>query len=240
MKIYLAGLTTLENQLIKKSKYKLESFFYIKENMYEFINEDFLLDSGAFTFMNSKKNKTIDWNSYIDKYIDFINTHNVKYFFELDIDSILGYDKVKNITKYIEQKTQKQCIPVWHKKRGIDNLINISKDYNYISIGGIVSKEIPRKDFKYLPKLIDIAKKNNCKIHGLGFTWVEHLKYVKFDTVDSTYWSFGNRYGFMFQFNNGIMKEIDRPKNTRLKSKESMIYNYNEWIKLQKYAENNL
>ena len=77
MKIYLAGLTSLDKDLIKESKYKLESFFYIKDNMNDFLDENFLLDSGAFTFISSKKNKVIDWDSYIDKYIDFINSKNI-------------------------------------------------------------------------------------------------------------------------------------------------------------------
>ena len=237
MKIYLAGLTSLDKELIKESKYKLESFFYIKDKMNDFLDSNFLLDSGAFTFMNSKKN--IDWDSYIDRYIEFINLNNIKYFFELDIDSIVGLDKVKKITKYIESKTNKQCIPVWHKSRGLDYWRGLVKDYNYISIGGIVSKEITKKEFIYLPKLINIAKEQNTKVHGLGFTWVDYLKYIKFDTVDSTYWTYGNRFGFLFQFQNGKMNEIDRPKNTRL-SKESMKYNYYEWIKFQKYADENL
>jgi hypothetical protein len=240
MKIYLAGLTSLDKDLIKESKYKLESFFYIKDNMNDFLDENFLLDSGAFTFISSKKNKVIDWDSYIDKYIDFINSKNIKYFFELDIDSIVGLDKVKKITNYIESKTNKQCIPVWHKSRGLDYWKGLTKDYEYISIGGIVSKEISKKEFAYLPKLINIAKEQNTRVHGLGFTWVDYLKYIKFDTVDSTYWSYGNRFGFLFQFNNGKMNEIDRPENTRLKSQMSMKYNYFEWIKFQRYAEKNL
>lgn len=237
MKVYLAGLTTLDKTLINKSKYKLESFYYIKENMYDFIDDNFLLDSGAFTFLNSKKNNNIDWDKYIDKYIEFIKFKNVKFFFELDIDNVVGLDKVKKITQKIESKTGKQCIPVWHKSRGLEYWKYLISEYKYISIGGIVSKEIKRKEFNYLPKLINMAKEKNVKTHGLGFTWVDYLHHIKFDTVDSTYWTFGNRFGFLFQFNNGKMLEIDRPQNTRLKSQESMIYNYNEWLKFQNYAD---
>lgn len=240
MKVYLAGLTALKPDLIKLCKYKLESFFYIKDNMLPYIDENFLLDSGAFTFMSSKKKEKINWDDYINKYIDFINTHNIKYFFELDIDSILGIQKVKQITNKIEAKTNKQCIPVWHKSRGIDYWEYICKNYNYVSIGGIVSKEIKKKDFKYLPKLLEIAKNNNCKVHGLGFTWVNELNYIKFDTVDSTYWSYGNRFGFLFLFKDKKMMEIDRPYNTKIKTKEAMIHNYHQWLNFQKYAENNL
>jgi hypothetical protein len=239
MKIYLAGLVSLNKELIQESKYKLESFFYIKDKMKPFLDNNFLLDSGAFTFMNSNKKNKIDWNSYIDKYINYINLNNIKYFFELDLDSIIGYNEVKKITKYIESKTNKQCIPVWHKDRGLDCWKGLIKDYNYVSVGGIVSKEITKKNFKYLPKLINMAKEENTKVHGLGFTWVDYLEYVKFDTVDSTYWNYGNRFGFLFQFQNGKMNEIDRPRNTRL-TKKSQIHNYYEWIKFQKYADRNL
>ena len=60
----------------------------------------FLLDSGAFTFMSGTNSP--DFDQYIIKYIDFINRHDIKYFFELDIDSIVGYEKVKEYTRRLD------------------------------------------------------------------------------------------------------------------------------------------
>ena len=51
----------------------------------------FMLDSGAFTFMNS--GGKVDWKQYVNEYIDFINKWDIKYFIELDLYGILGVEK---------------------------------------------------------------------------------------------------------------------------------------------------
>ena len=166
MKICLAGCYAITNEnkkIIKESKYILESFYYIKEWQIPYIKDFdlFLLDSGAFTFMSNTKKGKINWKEYIDKYIEFINKNDIKHFFELDIDVIVGYENVKKITKYIEEKTNKKCIPVWHKSRGIGEWERLTKEYDYVAIGGIVTKEIKPSEQKYFIPLLKIAKKNN-------------------------------------------------------------------------------
>lgn len=121
MKIFLAG-TYSENKNaedVLQSMYNLESFYYIKPWQYEMVHRSkmFLLDSGAFTFFSS--GKKIDWDEYIEKYANFIKEHDVSYFFELDIDSLIGYESVKQYRKKLERLTNRQCIPVWHKSRGM-------------------------------------------------------------------------------------------------------------------------
>ena len=49
----------------------------------EYINslycKDYILDSGAFTFLNNRKrSKGIDFMEYTKGYIDYINTHTIK------------------------------------------------------------------------------------------------------------------------------------------------------------------
>lgn len=65
MKICLAGTTVLEanKNIIQKSKYILESFYSIKDWQIPIIKKCdlFLLDSGAFTFMNSYKGEVNLW-----------------------------------------------------------------------------------------------------------------------------------------------------------------------------------
>ena len=110
--------------------YVLESFFYVRSWMFPFIDNkswNFMLDSGAFTFMSNSKNKylfkesntksskseTVDWNSYVARYADFILEHDIHDFFELDIDSVVGLSKVEDLRKSLEHRTARQCIPVW-------------------------------------------------------------------------------------------------------------------------------
>lgn len=246
MHIYLAGQAPwkeeglYDNAIKEHRPYILESFYYADEVTEKLIPYfgDFLLDSGAFTFMSNKKKGNINWKDYIDKYIAFINRNNVKHFFELDIDCIVGYDNVKKIRQYIEERTGKQCIPVWHKSRGKEEFIKMCEEYKYVAIGGIVSKEITSQEYPFFNWFIKEAHKRGCRIHGLGFTNLDGVTKYKFDSVDSTAWTTGNRFGYIYKFNGKTMRKIDAPKGYRLKdSKQVALNNYIEWIKFQKYAD---
>lgn len=242
MKTFLAG-TGVKEEVLENHKvdYILESFYSIKKWQIPYIKECkmFLLDSGAFTFMNSNKGK-VDFNQYLRDYINFINKYDVKYFFELDIDSIVGYEKVKEMRAVLEKGTGKKCIPVWHKSRGLEEWRRMTKEYDYVAIGGIVTKEIRPKEYKYFSPLLNIAKENGCKVHGLGFTSLKELKRYHFYSVDSTTWLSGARFGTLFMFQDGTLKRI-RHKNRRIRNgMESDHHNVEEWLKFQKYADRSL
>lgn len=194
----------------------------------------FLLDSGAFTFFSS--GKKLDWEEYVDRYADFINEFDVKYFFELDIDVLVGYEKVLELRKRLEEKTGKKCIPVWHKSRGKQEFLKMCDEYDYVSIGGIASKEIRRKEHKYFPWFIREAHKRGCKIHGLGFTDSAGLKKYKFDSVDSSSWSYGARYRVLYTFTGDNIHMTKKPNQRAVNSTLISIRNFNEWVKFQKYA----
>lgn len=245
MKVFLAGTYSRERLFrdeLPKPKYILESFYYVKpwqiKRMAEW--EMFLLDSGAFTFMSGTSG-AIDWKSYIDRYCDFITQNNIKYFFELDIDSIVGYEKVKQIRSYIEDRTGRPCIPVWHKSRGIDDFVKTAECYDYMAVGGIVTKEIKRVEWPYFSSLINIAHKNKCKIHGLGFTATKELHKYHFDSVDSTKWLSASRFGQIQIFKDGCIQQVKTPdgkKTVHYHKTDDFIFG--EWIKFQRYAETNL
>lgn len=237
MKICLAAQSDRKNLDWKKCKYILESFYYFKNWQLPYLKscELFLIDSGAFTFMNSSK--CINWNSYINDYANFINRYNIKYFFELDIDKIVGYENVLKMRNKLEKLTNKKCIPVWHRNRGLQDWIELTKTYNYVAIGGFAIKEIKPKEYIIINKLLEIAKNNNCKVHGLGFTNTNILHNFKFYSVDSTSWKSGSRFGQIHIFDGKriIIKEYE---NKRVKTgKELDEHNFIEWIKFQRYAE---
>lgn len=216
----------------------LESFYYADEWTEKIIPKlkHFLLDSGAFTFFSSGKH--VDWYEYLDRYADFIVKNNVKHFFELDIDVLVGYEKVLEFRKILEQKTGRKCIPVWHKSRGLDEFKKMCDEYDYVAIGGIVSKEITQQEYPMFTYLINEAHKRGCKIHGLGFTNLKGMETYKFDSVDSTSWTTGNRFGAIYRFNGKTMEKYDKGSGQRLKdSRKVAIHNFNEWVKFQKYAE---
>lgn len=238
MKLFLAGLEAAYSWLpLHKTKYALSSYAYIKKGLAEEISrfDMFLLDSGAFTFRKKKGN--VDWNDYINKYSEFINEYDVKYFFELDIDNIVGYENVLTLRKKLEQNTGKKCIPVWHKTRGIENYIELCQTYDYIALGS--STKYKEKEYhNALRQLLKIARQNNCKVHGLGFT-SKMIKEYDFYSVDSTTWN-SYRFGTLYRYSNGDIKYINPPKGKGLirDYKPVTINNFNEWCKYQKYLDN--
>lgn len=247
--VYIAGEHPCKNgkkAFNWKSLSILESYYYLRNNK-EFPRliqsvENFLLDSGAFTFLMQNKTE-VDWEKYVEEYADFINKYDIKLFFELDIDSIVGLQEVERLRDKLEELTGKKSIPVWHKKRGKEYFIQMCQNYPYVALGGIVIKEIPRKVFEQMfPWFIDTAHKYNTKIHGLGYTSVKNLKKYHFDSVDSTSWLAGCRSGFIYRFNplDGTMEQIKNEKGGKLKPAESAVKNLQEWIKLQRWAKKNL
>ena len=189
MKFCLAGLNSIREgtyAILKDIPFVLESFYYIRDYQIPLIKsaELFLLDSGAFTFMSNSK-KAVDWDEYLQRYIDFINKYDVKYFFELDIDAVVGYERVKELRRKLEAGTGKKCIPVWHKSRGIEEYKKHCEEYDYIAIGGLVTKEITREEYPLMKKLVMYARKNGTRVHGLGFSEKDIHSYG-FYSCDST------------------------------------------------------
>lgn len=243
MKVFLAGTSSFEG-LVKgiDIPFVLESFYYFKPWQKEWIKkcEMFLLDSGAFTFISNNNGVDVDWFAYLEDYARFINDNEVDYFFELDIDSIVGYDKVKEFREYLEKLTNKRCIPVWHRNRGKEEFLKLCEEYDYIGLGGIAIREFSIKEWKYFLWFIKEAHKRGCKLHGLGFTSNDGLKKYKFDTVDSTAWVSGCRFGSLYRFEDGNIRVIPKGKNWRGKREELMENNLREWIKFQMFAKENL
>ena len=240
MRLCLAGTSGVYEStrpILKDVPYILESFYYFRDFQKPLIhNADlFLLDSGAFTFMNTVKG-SVNWNEYIDKYISFIKENGVQHYFELDIDVIVGYEEVKRIRAKIERETGVQSIPVWHKSRGVEEFKRLVNDYDYIAIGGFAIKHIKKNEYPIIKRMVEYAYNKGVKVHGLGFTPKDVTRY-KFYSVDSTTWLSCRRFGSLFKYENGNMRMVT-PQNHGTKKdrqREIEIITIKEWIKYQKY-----
>ena len=223
--------------------YVLESFAYIKPNdvivpLIPFF-KGFLLDSGAFTFMAQTKGP-VDFDEYLRRYIAFIKKHDIQHFFELDIDSVVGYEKVKEYRRILERETGRRCIPVWHRARGKEDFLRMCDEYDYVAIGGIVTKEIRPSEHRYFPWFIREAHKRGAKIHGLGYTNLSGLSKYHFDSVDSSSWTSGNRFGYLYKFTGRGLQQIHKPPGTRVKARITASNNFVEWVKFSEWAETHL
>ena len=239
MNIYIAGgekRLELFNKI--NPKRVLFSYYYITDDCMKYTTQakEYILDSGAFTYLSS--GKKVDFDSYTDQYIEFIQNFKIKQFIELDIDAIVGIKKVEELRSRIERRTGRQSIPVFHRSRGKDYFLSMCKEYPYIALGGIAIKDIKRSDYKYFEWFIETAHENNTRIHGLGLTDFKALKQFNFDSVDSTSWM-GSRYAKFYKYSNGECRMLKSPPNSRmtLNWRECDEINLREWVKFANYAE---
>lgn len=214
-----------------KLKYNLMSYYYIKQKNLDFAiqmrddSELIMIDSGAHSFQKGTK---VDWVEYTKEYANFIKEFdrpNVVGYFEMDVDNIIGYDKVLELRKILESVSNK-IIPVWHKNRGIDDYKKMCEKYanKVIAITGFKNEDI--KDEQYL-MFLKYAKKYNCRVHCLGMTRKSILNKVPFDYVDSSSWLQNTIYG----------RTLSGNKLPKMKGKEDRknqyAHNYMEAMKMQ-------
>ena len=251
MKIFLAAIATggmpkdLRERVIKecKPRYVLESI-YNGEKTCDYAlqissRKNFLLDSGAFSFMNGATVSKSEFEAYVDRYIYYIKSRDIPYFFEMDVDCIFGLNQVEKWRRKIELETNKQCIPVWHKSRGVEYWKNLCADYNYIAIGGFAIKDIKPTEYPIIQKLLIYANNKGVKVHGLGFTKKKILGQFPFYSVDSSTWITSVIRGSMIQLFNGktlVDKSFDGQGN-KLDLPKMEARNLVEWTKYQKYMD---
>lgn len=235
MKIYLAAADTMSEDIIrllpvaKRLHWNLFSYYYLltlkKMEDYDIIrkaSKSVLIDSGAHSFQKGKK---VDWDRFTKQYADFIqDTDNEKVhgYFEMDVDNLLGYDKVLELRSLLEEVTDK-VIPVWHKNRGIKDFKQMCQDYNFVSISGWRNEDV--KDDQFI-HFVRHAHRNGCRIHGLGLTRRKVLDRVPFDSVDSSSWLQTILYARLGQ------KQLDSKFATERRG-DLAVLSYIKWMKTQ-------
>jgi hypothetical protein len=249
MRIYLAGLFNCHinnmESLIEEyqPKFVLDTFYYksLCERVIKCIGIDnFLLDSGAFTFMSGAKTSKDEMSNYVNQYIDFINKHDIKHFIELDVESIFGMDQVEEWRAHIEKNTGKKTIPVWHINRGIEYWKMMLENYKYVAIGGQVQKvfNLNKTDYDNFKKMARYARAKGVKVHGLGFTKTREMSEYQYYSVDSSTWKLGAILGRQIHDFNGkniAVRKIDNGKKANFRM--MVRHNFIEWCKYQKYME---
>lgn len=255
MKVYMAGsgsLTLLKCLNYDKDKcpyFLLQTFYDLRRMKEEKIRNiisschEFLLDSGAFTFMHT--GIRTNWKQYVNEYIDFINKYDIEHFFELDLYSLpdVGIEKTIKIRRYIEHYTGKKCIPVFHKCMGMEMYRKLCEEYDYIAIGASGKNDSKwTKNKKVLKQLLKIAKQYGTRVHGLGYTRLVNINRteIPFYSVDSSSY-LGSRFNTLYVFKNNMLttRNAVTENNQRLKdSRQLDLVNLREWRKLQLYKMN--
>lgn len=203
MKVFLSSLEVGPDandilEQIPDLRWNLMSYFYIRKNRalaqeIKRRSDLIMIDSGAHSFQKGAK---VEWEAYTEEYAEFIKAFDedkVLGYFEMDVDNIIGYDRVLELRRILEGVTDK-VIPVWHRNRGVDDFERMCREYSgrIIGITGFRNEDI--QDHQYLMFLRQ-AKDYGCKVHCLGMTRRKILDKVPFDFVDSSSWKQQAIYG---------------------------------------------
>ncbi len=219
-KIFLAGsenTTHLQALLENGATNVLFSYFYIAKRgqMYQLFSlleryphVKVFLDSGAFSFRVGTTRFTTGHQqspaAYFDGYLRFVREHGHRFEFaaEFDVDE---YDDSCSEEQLEEWRSQlcelgtTNIVPVWHPNRGYPEWERYCTDNRYTHLGfGTGGLPI---EHGIQSRLINRAHYHKKTVHGFAQTKIlTTLKYVKFDTIDSTSWKMGERYGQTFIF----------------------------------------
>lgn len=198
--------------------------------------DNFLVDSGAFSFMSGKTCDKTSLRDYQRKYINYIKSRKINLFFELDVDTIFGLDFVHELRKDLESETGKKCIPVWHKSRGVEYWKWMVDNYDYIAIGGLVF-HVKKQEYALIRKMVAYARAKGVKVHGLGYTKKDVLSYA-FYSIDSTsYLASAVRGGNLQFFDGKYMKTYHLVSSKKKDLNAIKRNNIKEWIKFQHYLD---
>lgn len=200
-----------------------------------------IVDSGAFTFMSGTASGThIDWDRYAEEYADFVSQYHAENYIELDLDAIIGLDEVERLRKKLTKIVGYPPIPVWHKSRGWDYWLKMCRDYPYIAIGGIVTKEIKRNEWPFFQTMLRESKKTGAKVHALGCTPSDpsFFKRYQFYSSDSSSWTSTMRFSKYDYWNGSKIVRLNRDGRVDLaKARDFYDYTFTQWLKYQRYAD---
>lgn len=219
------------------------SFYYLRNDIphAELVRESselILIDSGAHSFQKGKK---VKWDEYTHQYAKFIKEFdrpNVLGYFEMDVDNIIGYDKVLELRRILEEESgiPEKIIPVWHKNRGVEEFKRMCQQRQglIVAITGFKNEDI--KDDQYMMFLKE-AKRYGCKVHCLGMTRKQILDRVPFDYVDSSSWAQQAIYGRVG--NRKVSKEFSKSNRTEvfkaayMKGMQMQRHYFKKWERLK-------
>lgn len=176
-----------------KNGYFLETFYVLREpkceekfKEMETWSDLIIIDSGAFTFMNSGTNMTVDsMDAYFKEYCEFIRKHkdNPKIigFFELDVDRVFGVEKAMEYLNKLTTITDK-IIPVWHNTRPVSFYYDMCKNYKRVAITQAILSDVYPEQMNLF---INCAHKYGANIHLLGFARFDILDKLNLNKEDS-------------------------------------------------------
>ena len=191
---------------------------YMTKSYIEVLNQNekkikFLLDSGAFTAFNNGEPINLE------EYCAFVKNPPVKIwkYFALDV---IGNPKATKKNYYTMLDKGLNPIPIFTRGENPKTLNEYYKTSDIVGVGGLVGT---KANNAFVNGIMKLVKKR--KVHLLGFTKPEYVKYYKPYMCDSSAWLTAPRYGTItIYLGNGNRIKIEKKKiNTLSKYKQDRI-----------------
>lgn len=261
MKLFFASQPQWDPYVLAvKHKYILLSYQFLKvkfrekEKAHKYLQQfkdagmEVMIDSAAHTLQKAKT--VVDYQKFFESYQSWLsdNIEFIDHYVELDIENVVGLDKVN---KWSESLTQELPIPpirVWHRWRGgVDVWEQMTEQYDYIGFSGFLisqngGAELP---LDQIAGYLKIAQNNNCKVHAFGFTRPRLMIAYPFYSVDSSSWMAPQRYASLNYFDGKMLqawgcREIKRKLGvniSKLNYKKSIAFSALQWKLYADYLE---
>jgi len=177
---------------------------------------ELFLDSGAFYWREMARlhKKITGAEEYINDYILFLEKVGgyLDWYCELDIDTVIGWDRVK---EYRERMWKKGLKPVLVYQATIPNIVQEWvkwRDYpgEMLAIGSMMKKRVSEK---YNDQMAERVEGKKVHLFGITSGVIANLKRIY--SVDSTNWVVGARYGAGFVFKNGKLIGVSFDRNSK-------------------------
>ena len=229
MKIYFAGMETSygynyvdflpTDNVFCTYFYKRNTEKYLLDHNISNRTGIITIDSGAHSFfsfigLSVSADKTLskgempDPEEYFINYVTWIKQwySYADYFVELDLQDIVGQKRVEEWRDiYKKEGIYDKIITVHHSMNtdeDWDKMIRESES-RYIALEGLRGGKV---NLPYM-KLIKSCYDNKVKVHGFALTNQSIIAKYPFYSVDSSSWTAVNRYGIIYKFDNGRMKQ---------------------------------
>lgn len=226
VQIYLAGAETptlTKDLLAADIRHILYSYYYIRQGKKQeqfadlFANNPqrkFILDSGAFTYQvmwnnPEKRGRLPPVEKYWEEYLSFVRKYGHMCFgvAELDVDGLVTDTTLNDWREQLIEAVGDRAMPVWHPERGERAWKRLLADERLRYLGMASSTS----DVGRMQRMVNEAHQRGKIVHGFAQTKINTvLKYVRFDTVDSTSWLSAQKFGQTFIFRHNKFIVLDK------------------------------
>lgn len=212
--------------------YKMRREGFIARMQDEYRDVEWFLDSGAFTYIvksRTDKASLPPWKAYRKLYFTYVRDTWERWarVMELDLDHLEGVS-FDDLMEWRDEMLETcgpglNLCPVWHPGRGAAEWTAYCRDprFRHLALGaGHYSRYSGSGRVR---RMVMEAHNWNKTVHGLGMTGVNTaLRVIPYDTVDSTSWLMGQKFGTLFVFQNNKFRLIG--KDGSMGKRERMLY----------------